>query len=65
MVVERNDLDLLALDAALGVNLVGKKLERLEADLADAGAAARQRIDETDFQCFLGQCAAVEQRERK
>src|ERR1700728_2590764 len=39
LVVERDDLDLFAQNAALGIELVGEKLEGLEADFADAGAA--------------------------
>src|SRR5205807_9316583 len=65
LVVERNDLDLLALDAALGVQFVGEELEGLEPDFADAGAAARQRIDITDLDCLLRhrRSAGHEQRE--
>jgi hypothetical protein len=48
-----NDLDLLAENAALGIELFGEELERLEADFADAGAAARQRIDVADLDRFL------------
>jgi len=62
LVVERNDLDLLAQNAALGVRLVGQILERLQADLADAGAAARQRVDIADFERFLRDSAAAEHR---
>ncbi len=46
-------LDLLALNAALGVHFVGKELEYLQADFADAGAASRQRIDIADLNGFL------------
>ena len=57
LVVERNDLDLLAEDAALGVQLVGDKLKYLQVDLADAGAAARKRVDQADLDGIL--CCAV------
>jgi len=40
-VVERNDFDLMAEDAALRVDLIGKILERLKSAFADAGATAR------------------------
>ena len=49
LVVEGNELDLLAEHTALGVLQVGDELERLETDLADAGAAARKRIDVGDL----------------
>ncbi len=39
LVVERYDFDFLALDAALGIQLIGNELEGLQADFADAGAA--------------------------
>ena len=53
LVVEADDLELLAEHAALGVDLVGEELERLEADLADAGAAAGERIDVGDLDRVL------------
>ena len=65
LVVERNDLDLLAENAALGVQLVGEKLEGLQADFADAGAAARQRIDIADFDRLLRHRRTAEHRQRK
>ncbi len=64
LVIERHDLDLLAADAALGVHFVGQILKRLEADFADAGAAAGQRIDVGDFQCILRDSSSAE-RKRK
>src|SRR5258708_21772738 len=45
LVIERNDLDLLALNTALGIYLVGEKLERLQSDFPDTAAPSRQRID--------------------
>src|SRR6266478_3543956 len=64
-VVERNDLDLLALDAALGVHFVGEELEYLQADFADAGAATRQRVDIADLDRLLRYRRAAEHRQRK
>ena len=60
LVVERNDLDLFALDAALGVHFLGKELERLQADFADAGAAAGQRVDIPDLERLLRHRRAAE-----
>src|SRR5258708_15692490 len=65
LVVERNDLDLLALNAAFRVHFVGKELEYLQADFADAGAASRQRIDIADLDCLLRYRRAAEHRQRK
>ena len=65
LVVERDDLDLLALDAALGIHFVGKKLEGLQADFADAGAAARQRVDIADLERLLRHRRAAEHRQRE
>ena len=53
LVVERNDFDLLAENAALGVQFIGQILKGLEADFADAGAAARERVDIADFHGVL------------
>jgi hypothetical protein len=64
LVVERNDLDLLAEDAALGIRFIGKELKRLQADFADAGAAARQRIDISDLDRLLRHCHASEHRQQ-
>jgi hypothetical protein len=63
LVVERHDLDLLAENAALGVHLVGEKLEGLVADLADTGATAGQRVDVTDLDGFLRHRGGREQRQ--
>ena len=65
LVVERYDLDLLALDAALGVHFIGEKLEGLEADFADAGTTARQWVDITDLERLLRHRRSAEQRQCK
>ena len=65
LVVERDDLDLLAQNAALGIELVGNELKCLEADLADAGAATRQRVDITDFDGFLRHRRSAHHRQRE
>jgi hypothetical protein len=49
LVVESDDLELLAVDAALGVYLVGEKLENLQTDFADRRTATRQWIDVGDL----------------
>ena len=49
LVVEGDDLDFLAVQAAGRVDLVGEIFEGLQADFADRGAAARQRIDISRF----------------
>ncbi len=64
LVVQWDDLDLLAEDAALGVQLVGQELEGLEADFADAGAAAGEWIDVTDLHGLLRHRRAAEHRQR-
>ena len=53
LVVIADDLELLAEHAALGVDFLGNELERLEANLADARPAARQRIDIGDLEGVL------------
>ena len=49
LVVQPDDFDLLAEEAAGGVDLVGEILERLEADFADRRAAPGEGIDITDL----------------
>ena len=56
LVVVGDDLELLAQDAALGVGDLGEIVEGLEADLADAGAAARERIDVGELDGVIGPC---------
>jgi hypothetical protein len=46
------------------VQLIGEKLEGLEADFADAGAAAGQWIDITDLHGLLRHRRAAEYRQR-
>ena len=65
LVVERNDFDLLAQNAALGIEFFGNELVRLEADLADAGAAPRQWIDIADLHRFLRNGCSTNQRQRE
>ena len=49
LVVEREELDLLAVDAAGGVDRVDVELMRLLRENAGAGGAAGERIDEGDL----------------
>ncbi len=65
LVVERNDLHLLAEDAALGIQFVGEKLKGLEADFSDTGAAPRQRVDIADLHGVLRHRATGKQRHRQ
>src|SRR5262249_42560222 len=69
LVVVADDLELLAEHAALGVDLLGEILERLQARLAGARRKAGERIDEGDPDGFLRarrmaqeRCDAREQR---
>ena len=61
LVVEGQDLELLARRAALGVKLVRQELEGLEAHLADRGAGTRERIDVGDLDRVLGEGLAAGQ----
>ena len=65
LVVERNDLDLLAEHAALGVQFVGQVLEGLQSALADAGAAARQRVDIAQLHRVFGDRRGAENRQAR
>jgi len=62
LVVERHDLDLVAENAALGVELVGQILECLQTTLADAGATAGERIDVADLEGVLSRRGMTEHR---
>lgn len=53
LIVVGDDFELAAEHAALRVGGVGKIIEGLETDFADAGAAAGQRVDVGDFDRFL------------
>ena len=54
LVVVTDNFDLLADHPALGIDVVGNELELIEADLADAGAATRERIDIADLDGVFG-----------
>src|SRR6266567_3716686 len=53
LVVIADDLELLAEHPALRIDFLGKELESLEADFADARPATRQRIDIGDLEGIL------------
>ena len=55
LVVEPDDLDLLAEEAAGGVDLVGEILVGLQPDFADRSAAPGEGIDIADLDCVVRQ----------
>ena len=61
LVVVAHDFELLAEDAALGVDLLGEILEGLEPRLAGARGKPGQRIDEGDPNGFLGARGGAQQ----
>ena len=60
LVVEGQDLELLAGSAAFTVQLFGEELEGLEANFTDGGPRPRQRVDIGDLNGLLGECRAVD-----
>ena len=65
LVVERHDLDLLAENPALGIQLIGEELKGLQVSFASAGTATLQRVDPANFAGILGQSRRAEHRQRE
>ena len=65
LVVERHDFEVLAVDAASGVDFIRNEAVGVQADFADRGVASRQWIDEGDLDRVLRQRGRREQAQRQ